>query len=310
MATTQNINSAYVGGLAKEILVEAFKKSDTIEKGAITVLPNNIGTGYLPRLEYGADLQDYSCGFDPAGTVDYEDVTVNLKKFKIDHELCKDEFRQTFQAQAAGLFGANSDIPASIQDAILLAIINNLGAKVDNFIWNSTTTGLIDKFGATGSNVIDVSATASVTKSNVVTEIARVYDAIPEEIIESDDLVIVVSPKIARLYKQNQAEQGLNTTVGDKELDYLGTPLISIGALSGDVMFAYRVKNVGFLTGLENDLNRVDVKDMDESDLSGTIRTKVVLEMGVGFSFGKRNCGISIIKTGLFIKTTLVFNKK
>lgn len=283
MATTQNINSAYVGGLAKEILVEAFKKSDTIEKNAITVLPNNIGTGYLPRLEYGADLQDYSCGFDPAGTVDYEDVSVTLKKFKIDHELCKDEFRQTFQAQAAGLFGANSDIPASIQDAILLAIINNLGAKVDDFIWNSTTTGLVDKIGATAS--IGVTA-STVTKANVVDELAKVYDAVPEEIIESDDLVIVCSPKISRLYKQNQAEQGLNTTVGDKPLDYLGVPIKSIGALSGDVMYSYRVKNVGFLTGLENDLNRVDVKDMDESDLSGTIRTKVVLEMGVGFSFG------------------------
>lgn len=284
MATTQNINSAYVGGLAKEILVEAFKKSDTIEKNAITVLPNNIGTGYLPRLEYGADLQDYSCGFDPAGTVDYEDVSVTLKKFKIDHELCKDEFRQTFQAQAAGLFGANSDIPASIQDAILLAIINNLGAKVDDFIWNSTTTGLVDKIGA---DAASIGLTAStVTKSNVVDELAKVYDAVPEEIIESDDLVIVCSPKISRLYKQNQADQGLNTTVGDKPLDYLGVPIKSIGALSGDVMYSYRVKNVGFLTGLENDLNRVDVKDMDESDLSGTIRTKVVLEMGVGFSFG------------------------
>jgi hypothetical protein len=39
------------------------------------------------------------------------------------------------------------------------------------------------------------------------------------------------------------------------------------------------------LTGLEADLNNVTVKDMDESDLSGTIRTKVVLEIGVGFSF-------------------------
>jgi hypothetical protein len=39
---------------------------------------------------------------------------------------------------------------------------------------------------------------------------------------------------------------------------------------------------------LESDLNQVNVKDMDESDLSGTIRTKVVLEMGVGFSFASQ----------------------
>ena len=284
MATTTNVNSAYNGALAGEILVEAFKKSDTIEKGAITVLPNNIGTGYLPRLEYGAELQDYSCGFDPAGDVDYTDVEVVMKKFKIDHELCKDEFRQTFQAQASGLFGANSDIPQSIQDAILAAIVENLGVKVDNFIWNSPQ-GLKAKLTADG-DFIDVQST-SLTKANVVGEMEKVYNAIPEEIIESQDLVIVVSPKVARLYKQAQTEQGLNTTVGDKPLDYLGVPVISIGALSGDVMFSYRVKNLGFLTGLESDLNQVSVLDMDATDLSGTIRTKTVLEMGTGFTFSK-----------------------
>lgn len=285
MATTTNVNAGYNGALAGEILVEAFKKSDTIQKGAITVLPNNIGTGYLPRLEYGAELQDYTCGFDPAGDVDYTDVEVVMKKFKIDHELCKDEFRQTFQAQASGLFGANSDIPTSIQDAILAAIVENLGAKVDNFIWNTSTFGLKAKLTA-DDDYIEVQ-NVSLTKANVVAQMERVYNEIPEAIIESEDLVIVVSPKVARLYKQAQTEQGDNTTVGDKPLDYLGVPVISIGALSGDEMFAYRVKNLGFLTGLESDLNQVSVKDMDESDLSGTIRTKVVLEMGVGFSFSE-----------------------
>lgn len=284
MSTTQNINSGYSGALAGEIFVEAFKKSDTIAKNAITVLPNNIGTGYLPKLEYGAELQDYSCGFDPAGTVDYTDVEVVMKKFKIDHELCKDEFRQTFQAQAAGLFGANSDIPQSIQDAILLAIVENLGAKVDNFIWNAPQ-GLKAKLTADG-DFIEVQSVA-LTKANVVAQMERVYNDIPEEIVESEDLILAVSPKVARLYKQAQTEQGLNTTVGDKPLDYLGVRVVSIGALSGDTMFAYRVKNLGFLTGLESDLNQVSVKDMDESDLSGTIRTKVVLEMGAGFSISK-----------------------
>jgi hypothetical protein len=285
MATVQNINSGYNGALAGEILVQAFRKSDTIAKNLITVLPNNIGTGYLPRLSYSADLQDYACGFDPKGDVNYTDVEVVLKKFKIDHELCKDEFRQTFQAQSAGLFGAESEIPQDIQSAILMAIIDNLGVKVDNFIWNNPDLGLKAKLTSDG-GAIGIQSQAT-TKANILGEMEKVYAGIPEAIIESDDLVIAVSPKVSRLYKQAQADQGLNTTVGDKELDYLGVRMESIGALSGDSMFAYRVKNLGFLTGLENDLNQVSVKDMDNSDLSGMVRTKVVLEMGAGFSFAE-----------------------
>jgi hypothetical protein len=286
MATTETIDSGYNGALAGEIFVQAFKKSDSIAKNAVTVLPNNIGTGFLPKLSYSAELQDYACGFDPTGEVTYKDVEVTLKKFKIDHEVCKGEFHQTFQAQSAGLFSASSEIPADIQSAILLAIVENLGAKVDDFIWNHPTLGLIAKMEAAGSNVVEVQSSA-ITKSNVVVEVEKAYDAVIDEVMDDEDLVLVTSKKVLKLYKQAVAAQGLNTTVGDKELDFLGLRMESIGAIAGDQIFIYRVKNVGFLTGLEADLNEVRVKDMDESDLSGTIRTKVVLEMGAGFSFGE-----------------------
>jgi hypothetical protein len=285
MATTTNVNSGYSGALAGEIFVEAFKKSDSIMKNVVTVLPNNIGTGFLPRLSYSAELQDYACGFTPSGEVTYDDVTVTMKKFKIDHELCKDEFHQTFQAQSAGLFGAANDIPQDIQSAILMAIVENLGAKVDDFIWNHPTLGILAKLTADG-NAIEVQ-NETITKSNVVTEVESAYDAILDSVMDDEDLVMVTSKKVLKLYKQAVAAQGLNTTVGDKELDFLGLRMESVGAIAGDQILIYRVKNVGFLTGLESDLNQVSVKDMDESDLSGTIRTKVVLEMGAGFSFAE-----------------------
>jgi len=285
MATTTNVNSGYSGALAGEIFVEAFKKSDSIMKNVVTVLPNNIGTGFLPRLSYSAELQDYACGFTPSGEVTYDDVTVTMKKFKIDHELCKDEFHQTFQAQSAGLFGAANDIPQDIQSAILMAIVENLGAKVDDFIWNHPTLGILAKLTADG-NAIEV-PNETITKSNVVTEVESAYDAILDSVMDDEDLVMVTSKKVLKLYKQAVAAQGLNTTVGDKELDFLGLRMESVGAIAGDQILIYRVKNVGFLTGLESDLNQVSVKDMDESDLSGTIRTKVVLEMGAGFSFAE-----------------------
>jgi hypothetical protein len=160
MATTQTINSAFNGALAGEIFVQAFKKADTISQGAITVLPNVIGSGYLPKLGYSAALAPYSCGFDPTGTVTYTDKEVATKKYEIKHELCKDEFHQTFQAQQAGLFGAANEIPATIADAILLAMVENMGALVDTQIWQGTGVtgsfaGLLAQFVGDG-DVIDV----------------------------------------------------------------------------------------------------------------------------------------------------------
>lgn len=290
MATTLSVNSQFNGALAGELFVQAFKAADTINQNAITVLPNVIGSGYLPKLSYAAGLAPYSCGFDTTGTVTYTDKEVATKKYEIKHELCKDEFHQTFQAQQAGLFGAANEIPATIQDGILLAMMNNMGALVDREIWQGTGvtgsfSGLLAQFVA-DSDVIDIVGTAS-TVANVQAELAKVYAAIPEEIINEQDLIIAVSPNVARNYKLSQVGNYMvGTPVGDKTLDYIGVPMVSIAGLPSNTILAYRTKNIGFLTGLEADLNNVSVKDMDESDLSGNIRTKIVFSAGVGYSFG------------------------
>jgi hypothetical protein len=294
MATTQNINSQFNGALAGEIFVQAFKKADTINKGAITVLPNVIGSGYLPKLNYSASLAPYSCGFDATGTVTYTDKEVATKKYEIKHELCKDEFHQTFQAQAAGLFGAANEIPATIQDAILLAMVENMGALVDTQIWQGTGVtgsfaGLCAQFEGDGDLVLGTNKLAGTvsTVANVQTELSKVYLAIPDAIADDADVVIAVAPNVARNYKLSQVGNYMvGTPVGDKELDYIGVPVLSIAGLPANRMVAYRRKNLGFLTGLEADLNNVSVKDMDESDLSGNIRTKIVFSAGVGYSFG------------------------
>lgn len=288
--TNTTINSQFNGALAGEIFVQAFKKADTINQGGITVLPNVIGSGYLPKLNYSASLAPYSCGFDATGTVTYTDKEVATKKYEIKHELCKDEFHQTFQAQAAGLFGAANEIPATIADAILLAMVENMGALVDNQIWQGTGvtgsfSGLLAQFVDNG-DVIDITGTAS-TVANVQGELSKVYLAIPDAIAGDADVVIVCAPNVARNYKLSQVNNYMvGSPVGDKTLDYIGIPVLSLAGLPANAILAYRRKNIAFLTGLEADLNNVSVKDMDESDLSGNIRTKIVFSAGVGYSFG------------------------
>ncbi len=51
-------------------------------------------------------------------------------------------------------------------------------------------------------------------------------------------------------------------------------------------MVAYDKNQVFFGTGLLSDHNEIRIKDMDESDLSGTVRMKVVLSGGVQYANG------------------------
>lgn len=289
MSTSLTVTSNYTGALAGEIFVQAFKKADTIAKNAITVLPNVIGSAFLPKLTHSAGLVAYACGWDPTGTVVYNEKTLETKKFSIQLELCKDEFFQTFQAKAAGFQSADNEIPTDIQTAILQALVDNQAAVVDNAIWNGDNTtnsvnGLFRQFTA-DTAVVKVSG-VTITKSNVVDEIAKVYDAIIPEVEGDEDLVLLVSKNVAKAYKQAQAEMGLNTTVGDKELNYLGLRIESMSAFPNNRMVCARVKNLGFGTALLADHNEVRISD-DEARLDGNVRAKMTFTLGAGYSFGE-----------------------
>lgn len=292
MATNVNVTSGYEGVKAGEILATAFKKAQTFDKDLITMIPQVIGSGFLPSLSYSADLQAYACGWSPAGDITYSDKEVVLKKYMIQHEICKDKFHQTFQSVAQGLWGADNEIPADINTAILDSIVGNLAAKIDSNIWggtNSTTSfnGLLPQFVADG-DVIDV-AGATVSIANVTTEFAKVMDAIPSKLVEMEDLLFVVSRNVFDAYKRNVAAQGLNTTNGGdySRLDYLGQRVEMLYTLPANTIIAYEKKNVAFLTGLVNDLNSVRISD-DAERLDGILRTKTTFTAGVGYTDGSR----------------------
>jgi len=125
MANVINTNLALAE--ASEILVQAYKKVDTINKRMITVLPNVVGTAVLPRVSYNAAQTAYTCGFTPVGGLTYNEKTITPKKFKIDEEICKDEFASTVQAYKAGIYESDGPIPDDILSAILDAMTSALG---------------------------------------------------------------------------------------------------------------------------------------------------------------------------------------
>jgi len=274
---------------AAEVLVQAYKKVDTINKRMITVLPNVVGTAVLPRVSYAAAQTAYTCGFTPIGGLTYIDRVITPKKFKVDEEICKDEFASTVQAYQAGIFESDGPIPEDILSAILDAMTSSLGAIIEDQIWNGAN-GANDFFGLlpqwlADAAVIDIDFPAALTKANVVAAIEQVYDAIPAALYGEPDVVMGVSYNVAKLYSEAQASMGNNTTVGMKDLNFAGIRMESLGGLPTDTVVAYRVKNVVFATGLNNEWNQVRVSD-DEDRLDGNIRTKIAYTGAVGYSFG------------------------
>jgi len=293
MATTVSVNSNYNGTVAGEIVGKAFKEADTIAKGLVTVLPNIPVKTSIRKIDYGNGRQDFSCGFTPAGSVTLAEVVLEPKKIKNEAEICKEDFRNVWDTATMGFSAHNDNMPVDEEQALLVEILADTAQATDSDIWvgDAADDGHFDGFlplFLADATVIDVASPATITKSNVIAKIEATLDAVPIALRRKTDLIFAVSPDVALAYTQALVSAGISNGLGGAEmvLQYGTYKLEVVNGLPASTMVIYQKKNLYFGTGLLSDHNEVRIKDMDETDLSGTVRYKMVYTAGVQYVRG------------------------
>lgn len=295
MATTVTVNSNYNGIAAGKYIHQSFKESDTFEKGLITEMPF-ISNGKASLKLIGGDngMKDFSCDFVPAGSVVLSEKTLEPKKLEIELQICKEDFRGTWDGDDMGPSAWNNGIPAEIREALISRIMDQLKEQVDLYIWTGTGTtagqfdGLIPQLEA-DADVIDINAASAITASNVVAELEKVYAAIPQKIFMKKDLVLAVSADIYRAYLSSQTALGANFVFQNSQPDiayFNGVKLVMVGGLPARTAIAYRVSNFVFGSALKADYNRVDILDMTPVDLSDNVRVRMVFSADTNYYYG------------------------
>lgn len=287
MSTTVSFSSNYRGEVAGEILGKAFKEVSTIKNGLVNVLPNISSKISLRKIDYGNGRQDYACGFTPTGSTSLSEVTLEPKKIKNENEICKEDFRILWDQAKMG-FSAHNDNYERLDEAtaLIAEILADTAVAVDSDIWVGTDTdghfkGLIPTLVSAG-GFVSVTGT-TVSESNVIAEMQKFVKAIPVALRKKSDLILGVSSNVAVAFENYQVSQGYAYGVGGAEgkMKWGSYTITEINSLADNTMIAYQVKNFNFGTGLLADHNEVRVKDMDESDLSGNVRYKMVYTGGV-----------------------------
>jgi hypothetical protein len=293
MATTTTVNSSYAGTVAGEIIGNAFKEADTIQRNLVTVLPNIPVKQVIRKIDYGNGRTDYSCGFAPAGSVTLDEVILEPKKIKNEAELCKEDFRNVWDTASMGFSAHNDNMPVDEEAALLVEILADTAQATDSDIWIGDAAddghfdGFITAFLGDGT-VIDVASPVAITKNNVISKIEATMAAVPVALRRKTDLVFAISNDVALFYQQALVSAGISNGLGgnDFQLRYGNYVLEIINGLPDSTMVVYQKKNLYFGTGLLSDHNEVRIKDMDDTDLSGTVRYKMVYTAGVQYVRG------------------------
>lgn len=292
MATSLDITTNFVGEVAGEYIAEMIKEANTISENLVTVLPNVVSPQFVRKIQTEDGFVDYVCGFTPVGGITISEKELAPKKVKWDSELCKEDFRQLWTAAQMGFSAHNDSLPQTEQAAILADMGTRIARKIDVDIWEGDGTtgifaGIVPALLA-DADVIDVATPVAITAANVQAEVGKFIDAIPDAVIGSSNLVLGVSTNVIRALKRSYGTQARanGTFLKPSEFDFEGYTLVEIKGLNANTMIAYDKTQVFFGTGLTADFNEIKVKDMDETDLSGQVRMKVVFSGGVQYAYG------------------------
>jgi hypothetical protein len=145
--------------------------------------------------------------------------------------------------------------------------------------------------------VVDVVGT-TVTAANVIAELGKVVDAIPDTLYGKEDLYIYVSQNVARAYVRalgGFAASGLGANGTNAEgtqwynngsLSFDGVKIFVANGLTSNYIVAAEKSNLFFGTGLLSDHNDVRLIDMSETDGSKNVRIVMRFSAGVQYGIG------------------------
>jgi hypothetical protein len=295
MPTTTTVSSNYAGRAAGEIIGQAFKAADAIQKGLITVAEDVPFKLNLRKIQYTNGTTAYTCGFAPAGAITLNEKVLEPLKFKNDFDVCKEDFRSTWSTEIMGASAANPNAPADIMEAIQVEVLAAMAEKLGRDIWQGDDTntdefdGLIKQFVA-DSDVNKPTADAAVTESNVLAKYLKpALNDVPVA-LRSRDLTFAVSPDVFQAYMFYLNTQGI--VYGNGNQDFAVTfgrhTITEDAGLPDNTVVIFEKKNVIFATGLLSDHNTVALSDEDEVGLlTGKVRGKVVYSAAVGYYNGE-----------------------
>jgi hypothetical protein len=294
-----SVSSTYAGDALKAYILKALIGGETLSTTGISVETNVKFKRKIKKLASTGIVQEGSCEFSPTSGMTISEGVLEPQSIKVNESLCFDEFDNLWDSadMAAGQHAQN--VPAELTNAITTEFTNQASKEIEELIWQGNTDGstgtikdLIDGYekiltatGATGS--VKVSGT-TLTTSNILTELNKVYNALPSGVRKKgkDNLVIFMSYEAAALYEMNLQAQGVNTSADSGVMKVYGIEIKPVGGLSNSNTIVIGARNNFYVgTDLQSDFNEIKLIDMRETTGDDAVRFIMKMKIDVTIAY-------------------------
>lgn len=290
-------NTTYAGKDLPGFYSKALLLGNTKEN--ITIYPNVKSKVKIASLDLDNIVQADGCDFEDQGTSTLAQKTLEVCPLKINLQYCTLTFEANYLSEQLRAGSNQGEVmPTSTSDYIVGQVMKHVNAFLEKLIWQGDVDGspangpmtlcdgLLKKFDADG-DVVKINNT-TITTSNVIAELTKVYEGIPDELYDGmQELKWFIPVGVAKIYKQVVAAASAETYyVKDAELSFLGIQMIVTKGMPANTMVCAAKENLWMGTDLMSDLE--DIKIINLYDTLGEKKVRLV----GGFKFGV-NYGVS-----------------
>lgn len=281
-----------------EFYSKAYINEDIVNN--FRTLPGIKSKTKIATTSFSNILKESSCTFT-AGDQTLSAIEIDVQSVSALAEICRFDVEASYLSLSMAKGSGASFEVQPFMNFYWDQMAKEIAAEVEVLRWQGNTAGV--GAGYTGSNaykvlvdgyekllladatVLDVTATASITPSNVLGELAKIYNKLasdePQLINRTSDLRFFVSPNIAAAYRQAVAA-GNTLSYVTKNLDFsfLDIKLVVAEGMSANKAVLTLKDNLIYAFDGEGDGKALKAINLEDSVAEPLLRTRANLKVG------------------------------
>ena len=304
LATAVTISSSYAGEFSGKYISAALLTASTLDAGAVTIMPNIKFKQVIQKVETGDLIADGTCDFNASSSVTLSEVILQPLEFQVNLQLCKSDFLNTWAAIQMGYSAFNNNgLPSSFSEYLIGYVASKVAAANEINLWTGNLGGAqageyngFETLAAADATVLDVAGAVPLTAANIIDEMQKVVDLIPNTLYGKEDLTLYISNKAQKLYVRalggfavaatsNAGSDNRGTQWYDNgSLTFGGVPIFVARGMSDNSMIAAEKSNLFFGTGLMSDYN--EVRTIDQTPITGSQNVRILMRFTAAAQIG------------------------
>lgn len=281
MANMYNINGlSYNAQENPEWFTRAMFGGRLVQGGYIRVLTGIKGDELLSMIDLDnkiLQIDGKDCAWTPNQIIKLSDKKAKVKTYKINLEQCIDELENKRTLYMLSPGAKNESLPPELEEATLQLIAIGLSNEIEEMIIGGDESVDPNQFNGMEKTLLDSTQAAKlvgavITKANVLQTFEDVYNAVSEDVLQSEDagtLYIFGSYSTRRILRAALADKNNQVlaeawTVDDTDkrnprIYYLGVEFVPVKGIGKNTLICIDGTNAFLLTDLLSDLDEIEM---------------------------------------------------